>query len=451
VAKTAILAIRIISDAKGAQKGFDDATRSAGKFESGLGKASTVAAAGLAGMAVAGAKFAKQAAEDQASAAKLAKSLKNTAKATDATVASVEDWITAQGKALGVADDQLRPAMATLATATGDVAKAQELSALAMDLAAAKGIPVEQAASAIAKAYAGQTTAIGRLVPGIDKAALASGDFAKVQEELAGIVGGQAAVAAGTAEGQMARLQLALSETAESIGAALLPIIEALLPKLQEAATWAQENSDTLLKLGAVVAGVAAGIVTMNFALKAYRAAQAAVVAITKIVRGVTLAWQAAQWLLNIALTMNPIGLIIAAIAALVAGIVIAYKKSDTFRAIIDGLWGAIKTAVKWVGDLIAKLKNIKWPEPPSWLKNAGSAVSGIFGRSAGGTTRSAPGMPRSAGGSSTSSSRVSAGVTINILGALDPEMTARQIRGLLNRSDIRQGSEPGQRLAVAW
>lgn len=54
----------------------------------------------------------------------------------------------------------------------------------------------------------------------------------------------------------------------------------------------------------------------------------------------------AAQWLWNAALSANPIGIVIVAIAALVAGIVIAYKKSETFRAIVQAVWGAIKNAV---------------------------------------------------------------------------------------------------------
>ena len=142
----------------------------------------------------------------------------------------------------------------------------------------------------------------------------------------------------------------------------------------------------------------------------------------TMAVRAATLGWMAAQWLLNAALTANPIGLIIAAIALLVGGVILAYKKSDTFRAIVDGLWasikiawewikkivvavadfylkwtpmgrllklgidnfGAIKDAIGWVvdkvNDLIGVLGNIKWPEPPGWVKDAGGAIGGLLG-----------------------------------------------------------------------
>lgn len=66
-----------------------------------------------------------------------------------------------------------------------------------------------------------------------------------------------------------------------------------------------------------------------------------------------TKAAAAGQWLLNAALTANPIGLVIAAIALLVGGVVLAYKKSETFRGIVDTLWGALKTFASYVKDKV--------------------------------------------------------------------------------------------------
>lgn len=102
----------------------------------------------------------------------------------------------------------------------------------------------------------------------------------------------------------------------------------------------------------AVVTGAA------TVALWAHNAAMLAV-------RGATLLWTGAQWLLNAALTANPIGLVIVAIAALVAGVILAYKKSETFRTIVNALWGAVKVlwqqlgnAVKAIGDWFTKTEN---------------------------------------------------------------------------------------------
>ncbi|WP_131723807.1 hypothetical protein, partial [Mycobacteroides abscessus] len=63
--------------------------------------------------------------------------------------------------------------------------------------------------------------------------------------------------------------------------------------------------------------------------LVAYKTVMLAITVATK-------AWAAVQALLNIALTANPIGLITAAIAGLVAGIVVLYNRNETFRKIVQ-------------------------------------------------------------------------------------------------------------------
>ncbi|MGH4013171.1 MAG: hypothetical protein ACRDSL_04415 [Pseudonocardiaceae bacterium] len=66
------------------------------------------------------------------------------------------------------------------------------------------------------------------------------------------------------------------------------------------------------------------------------------------------LAYTAAQWLLNAALNANPIGVVILALTALVAGLVWAWRSSETFRGIVIGAWQGIQTAVSavWTGFL---------------------------------------------------------------------------------------------------
>lgn len=66
-------------------------------------------------------------------------------------------------------------------------------------------------------------------------------------------------------------------------------------------------------------------------------------------------AWTAAQWLLNAAMTANPIGIVIVAIAALVAGLIYAYKKSEKFRAIVDGAFHVIAESAKWMWNKVLK------------------------------------------------------------------------------------------------
>lgn len=78
-------------------------------------------------------------------------------------------------------------------------------------------------------------------------------------------------------------------------------------------------------------------------------AATTAYAVATRAIAIATNAWTAAQWLLNAAMTANPIGVVIAIIVALVAAIVIAYKKSETFRAIVDAAFRGIADAAIWL------------------------------------------------------------------------------------------------------
>lgn len=78
------------------------------------------------------------------------------------------------------------------------------------------------------------------------------------------------------------------------------------------------------------------------------------------LVKLATRAWTLVQWLLNAALNANPIGIVIAALAALAVGFVIAYRHSETFRKIVQGAWMGIKIAAKAVSDFMV---TYVWPK----------------------------------------------------------------------------------------
>ena len=65
-----------------------------------------------------------------------------------------------------------------------------------------------------------------------------------------------------------------------------------------------------------------------------------------------------AQWALNAAMSANPIGMVVLGITAIVVALVLAYKKSETFRNIIDGLWTKLKDFGGKVVEVFDKVKN---------------------------------------------------------------------------------------------
>lgn len=228
----------------------DSASRSSGKLK----KFAAVGAAAVAGAAVVAGKamidMTKAAMEDEKSQAMLSKALENNAGATRKQVAAVEDWITAQGKALGIADDELRPALSKLVTATKDVGEAQKLSSLALDISTGTGKSYTSIVDALVRAQNGQVSGLSRLGVATKDAEGNTKSMADVTKDLAKTFGGQAAAAADTAQGKFGRLKLQFDETKEAIGAKLLPIAERLgdwllnkgVPAAQKFGDWFQQK-----------------------------------------------------------------------------------------------------------------------------------------------------------------------------------------------------------------
>ena len=250
-----------------ARKEFAQLEGAGKKAQFAIRKAAIPAAAALSAVGAALFDATKGAMEDAAAQDLLANNLRKTTKATDAQIAANEDWISTQGQLLGVADDQLRPALAKLARATGDVTQAQKLATQAMDIAAATGKPLETVVSALEKAYGGNMTALSRLAPEYRQLIKDGASFEEVMAKLAATTGGAATEAANTAAGRMKRLSLAVDETKESIGAALLPAVEAALPKLQSLAMWAQKNPEAFTKVAGAIAAIAAATLAVNAAM----------------------------------------------------------------------------------------------------------------------------------------------------------------------------------------
>ena len=308
-----MLSIPIVTEFNGAgiekaRKEFSQLETSGQKAQYAIKKAAVPAAAALVAVGAALFDATKGAIEDAAAQDQLANNLRRTTGATEAQIAANEDWISTQGTLLGVADSELRPVLAKLAKATGDVTKAQQFANQAMDIAAATGKPLASVTDAITKAMGGNMTALAKLAPEYRTLIKDGADFETVMSLIADSTGGAATQAANTAEGQFKRLGLALEETKESIGAALLPAIQAVLPYLTKFGAWAAEHPGIILAVGGAIAVIAASIMAVNLAM-----------------------------------ALNPFSAIIIGVVAVGAAVVLAYNKFEGFRNVVDAVFEGIK------------------------------------------------------------------------------------------------------------
>jgi hypothetical protein len=206
-----------------------DAGESISNFGGTVKKFALPAAAALGAVAFAGFDAAKAAMEDEAASKLLERQLKATTDATDAQVKATENWITKQSLATGTSDSELRPSLGKLLRATGDLTKSQELLALSQDIAIQTGKPLASVTDAVGKAANGQYLALNKLDPTM-KALIKSGAGTdEIFSKLNDTFGGASAEYAKTYEGQLKRVNVAMDESKETIGAALLPALGGLL------------------------------------------------------------------------------------------------------------------------------------------------------------------------------------------------------------------------------
>ena len=231
------LTLKLLADISDLTKNLDKGTNEVEGFggkladfgkKAGLAFAAAAAAAGAYAIKI-GVDGVKAAIEDEQAQVKLAKALENSTGATLDQIKAVEANILKMSLSSGVADEQLRPALARLARSTGDVEISQKLLNQALDISIATGKPVETIANALGRAYDGNTVALGKLGIGLSAAELKTMSFTDVQGKLSELFGGAAAANAETFAGRLAILKVTFDEAKESVGARLLPILQQLV------------------------------------------------------------------------------------------------------------------------------------------------------------------------------------------------------------------------------
>lgn len=135
-------------------------------------------------------------------------------------------------------------------------------------------------------------------------------------------------------------------ETVTSLLNALTPVINAVAKPVHWIFDLFKEGNPFVLTATAGMAAYTAAMVVNTTVLKGWKIAELAHY-------GALLLVEKAQWLLNAAMTVNPIGLIIAGIAALVTAVVVCWNKFAGFRAVILTVWDTVKGFAEVIKDLL--------------------------------------------------------------------------------------------------
>jgi hypothetical protein len=251
----------VINGEETVSKASDEANAGLSGF---IGRART-AIAGLAALGVGAALggFFKKAIEESLGASQEMTRLQSVISGTGASFEALRprvlDTITSLNRMTTFSQGDLRNALGTMIAMTGDAEGSIENLGLATDLAAARGIPLEQATEAIAKAMAGNETALRKMMPALKDSDDLFGDL-----RLA--VDGAAEAAGQTLAGQLARAKDQFGEFANAVGDAILGsrelsgsgnILVDLMVSLQD---WVGENSEQIGKMTDAIVLMAKGI-----------------------------------------------------------------------------------------------------------------------------------------------------------------------------------------------
>ena len=354
---------------------------------------------------------------------------------------------------------------------------------LALDISSATGKPLEAIANSLGKAYDGNTNALGKLGLGIDQSILKTKDFNKVYESLRTSFAGFSEQEANTFQGRLDRLNVAFDEAKETVGFALLPVLEKLIRFVNDNALpvikalsegFSLTGSDGF---GKVVTDVANTLQkTFTPILEGVKSVFDSVkTAVMNSKEEFSAFWEVVKFVAPI------IGTVIGKALSVVGNI------AETILTIVAKVMGALKplinTAIDGINLAIKGYNAIQWgkdvPQIPKIGSTATVGVGGFSGTmpngvsfSSGGTTTGSTGL--TSGGTTTVSSGSGGGIAgavvaaasaannivsgnfnpgsfrmgeaasmgtiinLNVNGALDKEGTARTIVDTLNNSYYR-------------
>lgn len=432
------LTLKLLADIDNFTKNINKADNEVSTFGDKITKFGKVAGAAFAAAGVAAAAYAgkllvdgvKSAIEDEAAQAKLALTLKNVTNATDAQIAAVEKQILRTALLTGKTDDELRPSFERFLRATNDTSKALKLQQVALDVAAGSGKSLEAVTNAMSKAAEGNSASLVKLGVGLTAAQLKTMSLDDITKSLSNTFRGQAAAAADTFQGKIARLQVAFDEGKETVGAfvldAITPMVENIvrdvIPAIQSFVEGFQ-GGDGLKKAFNDIISVAKSIF-----IPVFEGVKSIFDRVKKAVSDNEEAFSALWTFLKDYL------------APFLGG---------AFKIALQGIGIVIGTVVTAVGGLISAFQTLfEWGNKVKQFLGFGGGASNISMTTPAPGISNAPFMqtPSLSGGYSGQAVSYNNNITVN--GAIDSEGTARSIINVLNKSSY-SGTLGAARLVV--
>lgn len=151
----------------------------------------------------------------------------------------------------------------------------------------------------------------------------------------------------------MGGAQVAIGEVAVNALKVIIPYLEKFASLIKSTAVFLKEHSTAILMVISVVGSA-------MLAYKSWIIISSAYIAVQTALTSGTLALTAATWALNIAMSINPVGLVIAGIAALVAIVVVCWNKFEGFRKFIFSVWESIKSIFStYIQSIVGFLKTL--------------------------------------------------------------------------------------------
>lgn len=347
--------VEIIVTAKDKASGaFKSAESGAKGLKGGLQKAQGAARASVLGLLAVGGAASKQASDLQQADGAVESVYKNQS-------SKVKELASTSADRLGLSASEYEQFSATAGAQLknlgfdqdGLAGKTDNLLQMGADLAATYGGSTSDAVEALGSVFRGEYDSIEKYGISIKQSDINSKLAAKGQDKLKGkaLKNAQAQAALGmltkqsadahgqfaresdTAAGSQQRAAAAMKDAGAKIATALLPFIAKLLDKLAKMADWLGKHPKLVAAMAGAIGILAAAIIAVNTAMK------------------IKMLFDFAKGLqgINLALLANPIVLIVAGIIAFIAIVIIAYKKSETFRNIVNGAFRMVKKVVMGV------------------------------------------------------------------------------------------------------